>query len=121
MHSMIMTATLATALFSAAIPASSQTYNRPGREVAPDGYITLQSNVTLSLPYAEGEKIDGQVEAAQQTLYNLAARQCSVVLSTIATECRISSLSTTVNSQRIQRDFPQITITAQIGMAVKLK
>ena len=121
MRSTIKILTMAAAVLSAAIPASSQTYPRPGREAAPDGYTTLQSNVTLNIPYGESQNMETQVEDAQRTLYNLASRQCGIVLSTIATECRISNLSSNVSTQRMQREFQQITVTAQISMIVKLK
>nr|WP_250811522.1 hypothetical protein [Neorhizobium tomejilense] len=54
-------------------------------------------------------------------IYSLAAKQCELVLSTIASGCKISNLSNNLNSQRLQRDNAQITVTAQITMTVKLK
>ena len=121
MRTTIKTLMLATVFLASAMPAFSQTYPRPGREAAPEGYTTMQTNVTLNVPYVEGQAVDVQAEEALRTLYSLASRQCGIVLSTVATECRISNLTSTVNTQRMQRDFQQITVTAQISMIVKLK
>jgi hypothetical protein len=116
-------AVAAIALFTAmpAQPQSSYIPTRPGREPLPEGFVNLQSNITLALPFEEGEKPDAQVEAAQRTLYALAARQCLIAQDTIADECRVSNLSSTVNTQRMQRENSQIMVTAQVTMAVKLK
>lgn len=120
--------TLAAVLFVSALPAWSQsTYmppnlpQRPGREPSPEGYINLQSNISLGLPYNDGAPVEPQIETAQRMIYTLAAKQCELVVATIASDCKISNLSNNVNSQRLQRDNAQIMVTAQITMIVKLK
>lgn len=117
--------TVAALLFASALPASSQSMpnlpQRPGREPLPEGYINLQSNISLGLPYNDGGPVEPQVDAAQRMIYTLAAKQCELVLATIASDCRISNLSNNVNSQRLQRDNAQIVVTVQITMSVKLK
>jgi len=126
MRSIFKPMALATLILSIAAPAFSQTFptnppTRPGREGLPDGQIYLQSNITLNLPFDPAKDIDPQVEAAQRSIYEVAARQCPLVLSVIAIECRITNLSNTANAQRYQQNNLQITVTAQITMAVKLK
>uniref|UniRef100_UPI0031016161 hypothetical protein n=1 Tax=Neorhizobium sp. EC2-8 TaxID=3129230 RepID=UPI0031016161 len=120
--------TVSAVLFASAFPALSQpTYvppniqQRPGREQSSEGYINLQSNISLGLPYNDDAPVETQVEAAQRRIYALAAKQCELVRATIASECKISNLSNNVNSQRLQRDNAQIMVTVQITMSVKLK
>lgn len=116
---------IAALLLASALPASAQSMpnlpQRPGREPSPEGYINLQSNISLGLPYNDGVPVEPQVEAAQRMVYALVAKQCDLVLATIAADCRISNLSNNVNSQRLQRDNAQIMVTVQITMSVKLK
>ncbi len=116
---------IAALLLASALPASSQSIpnlpQRSGREPSPEGYINLQSNISLALPYNDGVPVEPQVEAAQRMVYALVAKQCDLVLATIAADCKISNLSNNVNSQRLQRDNAQIMVTVQITMSVKLK
>jgi hypothetical protein len=113
---------LAALLFASALPAWSQsTHMPPNLPQRAEGYINLQSSISVGLPYNDGAPVESQIETAQRMIYSLAAKQCELVLSTIASDCKISNLSNNLNSQRLQRDNAQITVTAQITMTVKLK
>lgn len=49
----------------------------PRNGAIPEGYITVQSSIALSLPFDQSAVIDEQVQKAQKALYNIASRNCS--------------------------------------------
>jgi hypothetical protein len=86
----------------------------------PDGYISVQSGISLSLPLKDDGNVDDQIKSAQKTLYGLASGSCASALETIADDCNISFLSTNVDMNQDVRSA-KIMVRSQITMIMKLK
>ncbi|AIC28281.1 hypothetical protein IE4771_CH03194 [Rhizobium etli bv. mimosae str. IE4771] len=93
----------------------------PRNVTIPEGYITVQSSMSLSLPFDQGAQLDEQVQKAQKALYNIASRNCSVVVETIAEDCKITGITNNVDMQRGNNRDGFISVRGQISMAIKLK
>ncbi|PCK83275.1 hypothetical protein CPT32_30205 [Rhizobium sophoriradicis] len=87
----------------------------------PEGYITVQSSIALSLPFDQSAPVDEQVQKAQKALYDIASRNCSVVVETIADDCKITGITNNVDMQRGNNRDGFISVRGQISMAIKLK
>ncbi|PDS68847.1 hypothetical protein [Rhizobium phaseoli] len=57
----------------------------------------------------------------QEALYDLALRNCSVVVETIAEDCKITGMTNNVDMQRGNNRDGVISVRGQISMAIKLK
>jgi hypothetical protein len=96
-------------------------YNAGGRSgQVSEGYISVQSGISLSLPLKDDGNIDDQIKSAQKTLYKLASGSCASALETIADDCQISFLSSNVDMNQDMRST-KIMVRGQITMMVKLK
>ncbi|MBB4572263.1 hypothetical protein [Rhizobium lentis] len=93
----------------------------PRNGTIPEGYITAQSSISLSLPFDQSAQMDEQVQKAQKALYNIASRNCSVVVETIAEDCKITGITNNVDMQRGNNRDGFISVRGQISMAIKLK
>jgi uncharacterized protein YdbL (DUF1318 family) len=119
---------LAIVLFAASVlmasSATSQSLNRniargPNGEPL-EGYTSINSTISLAVPYDDQAEVDAQIEAAQASLYKLAASQCALTLGTIADDCKLVGFNSSVDLNRNQR-ADQIMIRSTIVMNVKLK
>lgn len=93
----------------------------PRNGAIPEGYITVQSSIALSLPFDQSAPVDEQVQKAQKALYDIASRNCSVVVETIADDCKITGITNNVDMQRGNNRDGFISVRGQISMVVKLK
>ncbi|WP_130797783.1 hypothetical protein [Rhizobium ruizarguesonis] len=93
----------------------------PRNGTIPDGYIAIQSSISLSLPIDQSIQVDEQVQQAQKMLYGIASSNCSVVVETIAEDCKITGMTNTVDIQRGNNRDASISVRGQIDMAIKLK
>lgn len=91
------------------------------RNGIPDGYVAVQSSISLSLPVDQSVQVDEQVQRAQKTLYGIASTNCSVVVETIAEDCKITGMTNNVDIQRGNNRDASISVRGQIDMAIKLK
>ncbi|WP_411196133.1 hypothetical protein [Rhizobium sp.] len=110
----------AAALTLAASGAFGQTV-LPRNGLIPEGYVTVQSSISLSLPFDQSAPVDEQVQKAQKALYDIASRSCSVVVETIAEDCKITGLTNNVDMQRGNNRDGFLSVRGQINMAIKLK
>ncbi|MBX5093318.1 hypothetical protein [Rhizobium lentis] len=92
---------------------------RPGP--VPEGYVTVQSSISLSLPFDQNAPVDEQVQKAQKALYDIASRNCSVVVETIADDCKVTGVTNNVDMQRGNNRDGFISVRGQISIAIKLK
>lgn len=92
----------------------------PRNGAIPEGYITVQSSIALSLPFDQSAP-DEQVQKAQKALYDIASRNCSVVVETIADDCKITGITNNVDMQRGNNRDGFISVRGQISMVIKLK
>ncbi|TBY61835.1 hypothetical protein E0H46_28695 [Rhizobium leguminosarum bv. viciae] len=93
----------------------------PRNGTIPDGYVAVQSSISLSLPVDQSVEVDEQVQRAQKTLYGIASTNCSVVVETIAEDCKITGMTNNVDIQRGNSRDASISVRGQIDMAIKLR
>lgn len=90
---------------------------RAGR--APDGYIALSSNITISLPFDKSKDIETQQQAAVESVYRMIRNSCALVVEAFAESCEITGVSSSVNmSNRNDRDM-SVTVSGQVQMVAK--
>jgi hypothetical protein len=93
----------------------------PRNGMMPEGYVSVQSSISLSLPFDQSAPLDEQVQKAQKSLYDIASRNCSVVVETIAEDCKITGVTNNVDMQRGNNRDGFLSVRGQINMAIKLK
>lgn len=104
-------------LTSNAFAWSQATPLRGGR--APDGYIALSSNITISLPFDKSQDIETQQKAAVESVYRMIKNSCALVIEAFAESCEITGVSSSVNmSNRNDRDM-SVTVSGQVQMVAK--
>jgi len=86
----------------------------------PEGYISVQSGISISFPLPDGDN-QKQQEDALKTFYHIAGSNCAVLLDTVAEACEISGLSSNTNASNIDVRGPKLTISGQVTMSVKLR
>jgi hypothetical protein len=110
-------------LLSAAAPAFSQSLSalplRNPHQI-PDGYISVQSGISLSIPITDGND-EKQQQDAIKSFYRIAASNCTVLLDTIADDCQINGLSSNTDVTNIDGRGLKLMVRGQVTMAVKLK
>lgn len=111
------------ALVSAASPALAQNFsNLPLRNPRqpPEGYISVQSGISISYPVADGDS-EAQQEKALKSFYKIAASSCATLLDTIADACEISAMSSSSSVSNLDNRGTRLSISGQVTMSVKLK
>lgn len=93
----------------------------PRNPIIPEGYVTVQTSISLSLPFDQNAQVDEQIQSAQRALYNIASKNCSVALETIADDCKITGMTNNVDMQRGNNRDAFISVRGQVNMAIKLK
>jgi hypothetical protein len=87
--------------------------------------VQLGINFFLPGPTNDGEEAAKIRDRARRTIYEMAGRECAVLLDTIASECRLDSV--TVNLNRQTQQVPQMgqvegfTVNGQLGFQITLK
>ncbi|HEX8047911.1 hypothetical protein [Rhizobium sp.] len=123
MNKRMISATFCMLLLGATEPALSQSLSalplRNPRQI-PDGYISVQSGISLSVPVADGDN-EARQQDALKSFYRIATSNCAALLNTIADDCQISSLSSNTDVTNIDGRGPKLTVRGQVGMTVKLK
>jgi len=123
MNKRMISVMLCMLLLGAAAPAFSQSLSalplRNPRQV-PDGYISVQSGISLSVPITDGND-EKQQQDAIKSFYRIAASNCAVLLDTIADDCQINGLSSNTDVTNIDGRGPKLVVRGQVTMAVKLK
>ena len=87
----------------------------------PEGYVAIQSTISLSLPFDQSAPADEQVQKSQKALYDIASRNCSIVMETMADDCKITGITNNIDVQRGNGRDSVISVRGQINMAIKLK
>lgn len=111
------------ALVGAASPALAQNFsNLPLRNPRqpPEGYISVQSGISISYPVADGDS-EAQQEKALKSFYKIAASSCATLLDTIADACEISAMSSSSSVSNLDNRGTRLSISGQVTMSVKLK
>jgi hypothetical protein len=114
---------LGVTLATMALPAVAQNFsNLPLRNPRqpPEGYISVQSGISISYPVADGDS-EEQQEKALKSFYKIAADSCATLLDTIADACEISALSSNSAVNNLDNRGTRLSINGQVTMSVKLK
>ncbi len=110
-------------LAGVALPAVAQNFpNLPLRNPhqLPDGYISVQSGISLSYSVPDGSN-EEQQEKALKSFYKIAASSCSTLLDTIAEACEISAMSSNTSANNFDGRGQRLSVNGQVTMSVKLK
>ncbi|MDE1990919.1 MAG: hypothetical protein KGI75_00370 [Rhizobiaceae bacterium] len=123
MNTRFISTTTAILLLGTALPAFSQSFpalplRNPNQ--LPEGYISVQSGISLSIPMTDGDN-EKQQQDAIKSFYRIAASNCAALLDTIADACEISGLSSNADIANIDGRGPRLMVRGQVTMAVKLK
>jgi hypothetical protein len=94
-------AAIALCAFTSSAALAQQAIPRNG--VVAEGYIAVQSGISMSLPFDQNLPADEQIQKAQKSLYAVASKSCSAVLDTIADDCKITGMTSNVDMQRGNR------------------
>jgi hypothetical protein len=67
-----------------------------------DGTVRVQSNISYFVPVAAGDDAaaEKEREKARAAIYETAAHECTLLLATLAKECRLVSLNSNVGAAR---------------------
>lgn len=110
-------------LAASTVPALAQNLqNLPLRNPRqlPEGYISVQSGISISYSVPEGDN-EEQQEKALKSFYKIAASGCSTLLDTIADACEISAISSNTSINNFDGRGPKLSVSGQVTMSVKLK
>ncbi|MGG6895456.1 MULTISPECIES: hypothetical protein [Rhizobium] len=110
-------------LAGSALPALAQNLqNLPLRNPrqSPEGYISVQSGISISYSVPEGDS-EEQQEKALKSFYKIAASSCATLLDTIADACEISAMSSNTSVNNFDGRGPKLSVNGQVTMSVKLK
>ncbi|MBB4570467.1 hypothetical protein [Rhizobium leucaenae] len=122
MNKRLIPATLCMLLLGAA-PAFSQSLSGlplRNQHQIPDGYISVQSGISLSIPITDGSD-EKQQQDAIKSFYRIAASNCAVLLDTLADDCQINGLSSNTDVTNMDGRGQKLIVRGQVTMAVKLK
>ncbi|ENN85882.1 hypothetical protein RHSP_17675 [Rhizobium freirei PRF 81] len=110
-------------LAGSALPAFAQNLQnlplRNPRQV-PEGYISVQSGISIFYSVPEGDS-EEQQEKALKSFYKIAASSCATLLDTIADACEISAMSSNTAVNSFDGRGPKLSVSGQVTMSVKLK
>ena len=67
-----------------------------------EGLVRVQSNVNLFVPGPTGEGSDADKlrERARRMIYDMAAHECDLLRDTLAKDCRLESITSSLNRQQ---------------------
>ena len=119
----LMPVALCVTIAGAALPALAQNFsNLPLRNPRQpsEGYISVQSGISLSFPVADGDS-EEQQEKVLKSFYKVAASGCAILLDSIADACEISAMSSSTAVNNLDSRGSRLSINGQVTMAVKLK
>jgi len=106
-----------------ALPALAQNLQnlplRIPRQLA-DGYISVQSGISISYTVPDGDN-EEQQEKALKSFYKIAASSCATLLDTIADACEISAMSSNTSINNLDGRGLRLSVSGQVTMSVKLK
>ncbi|NTJ63971.1 hypothetical protein G6M50_35890 [Agrobacterium rhizogenes] len=123
MTKLLIRTVLSLTLAATALPALAQNFsNLPLRNPRqpPEGYISVQSGLSISYPVADGDS-EEQQEKALKSFYKIAASSCATLLDTLADACEISALSSNTSVNNLDNRGTRLSINGQVTMSVKLK
>ncbi|TXI08748.1 MAG: hypothetical protein E6Q76_06760 [Rhizobium sp.] len=119
----LLSTALGLTLAAAALPALAQNFqNLPLRNPRqpPEGYISVQSGISISYTVADGDS-EAQQENALKSFYKIAASSCATLLDSIADACEISAMSSNTSVNNLDNRGTRLSINGQVTMSVKLK
>ncbi len=122
-----------TLLAGTAAAAQSPVLDKPARRSAEplelqhrqDGFVRVQSTISFFVagPSGDGSEAEKLREKARQSIYATAARECDLLKATLASECRLESVNSNINSARQYGPAQQegFTINGTMTFRITLK
>ena len=90
-----------------------------------DGLVRVQSTVSFFVPGPIGDNGEAEKlrEKARQSIYATAARECDLLKAALASECRLESVSSNINSSRQYGPAQQegFTVSGSMTFRITLK
>lgn len=91
-----------------------------------DGLVRVQSSLNFFVPVpagADSEEAQKLREKARRSIYELAARECDLLKDTLAKDCRLENINSSINSNRQYGSAQQdgFTINGSMNFQITLK
>jgi len=116
-------ALIAAASFVLVAPAMGQTVGQAPvqRQESP---VRIQTTFNLFFPGPTGESEEAQKarDKARRTVYEMAARECDLLREVLARDCRLESVSSTINRQQYgQPQVEGLSVSGSVNLQITLK
>jgi hypothetical protein len=121
---LMATASVAMATVASAQPLVPRVFGDPAGP-RQEGSVRVQSSINVFLPGPTNESEDAQKlrDRGKRLVYEAAARECDLLREVVAKDCRIESISSTVNigRQPYGQQVEGYTINGQTSFVITLK
>jgi|SRR5436190_24149021 hypothetical protein len=106
-----------------AASATAQTVGQaPGQRQESTVRIQNNFNFFVAAPSDDSEEAQRLRERARRLVYELAARECTILLEVLAKECRLETVSSSVNRQQYNAQQPAgFTINGSMNLVISMK
>ena len=116
-------ALIAVATLLLAAPAMAQTIGQAAgqRQESP---VRIQTTFNLFFPgpTGEGEEAQKARDKARRMVYEMAARECDLLREVLARDCRLESVSSTINRQQFgQPQVEGLSVSGSVNLQITLK
>jgi hypothetical protein len=112
---------VAAILCGVTLAASAQTLPYRGVRQMPEGFSSVSSTISLTFPYQKDGDAKAAEQAALRSFYQIAAANCRLLTETVAANCELWNLSSSVRMSDRGQSGPQLELTGQITMKVSFK
>ena len=83
--------------------------------------INVSINIFVPSPGGMGDQAMAEQEKARRQIYQLATRECAVILDTIAVDCKIETVNVNVHRHQGQQPVEGFQVGANMNFRVMLK
>jgi hypothetical protein len=129
-HHILLSVAAGTLLVGTAAAAQSPALDKLARRTAEpvelqhhqDGFVRVQSAISFFVSGPSGDSSDAEKlrEKARQSIYTTAARECDLLKATLASECRLESVNSNINSTRQYGPTQQEGFTVNGSMTFRI-
>jgi hypothetical protein len=119
---MFRSLTITAAMVATAMsPAFAQNFTANRHMVRPGQTSTVQSTFTSTVALDETSDITAQQIESLRNFYKMAAGSCADVLTTVADQCEISRMTTSVNVTEVGTRGRRLSVNGTVVMNVEFK
>jgi len=83
--------------------------------------VNVSINIFVLAPAGMGDQAMAEQEKARRQIYQLATKECAVILDTIASDCRIETVNVNVHRHQGQQPVEGFQVGANMNFRVTLK